>query len=133
MKIVFSFRPDSAALKSAKNRSNDEQSFAQNILSDCIPRSYSCGATSSSIMSYYPKKHEAMAFDDRKNLVKALRLSRKLENKEKMKILVKICRDRSTAEIEEIKNEDEVQCLPSDIKDFILQKTPTPPDNIIWC
>ena len=73
-----------------------------------------------------------MNYDARKNLVKSLRVSRKLEDAQKSKILLKICRDRSVEEMEEIDAEDEVQCLPSDIKDCILKKTSSPPDNILW-
>ena len=58
-----------------------------------------------------------MNYDARKNLVKSLRVSRKLEDAQKSKILLKICRDRSINEMEEIEAEDEVQCLPSDIKE----------------
>ena len=85
-----------------------------------------------SISSYYPKAGQTMTVTDRKKMIKALRLSLKLDNKEKMKILVKICRDRSAEEMEEVENEDEVRCLTGNIKDFILKKTSVPPENLLW-
>ena len=122
----------SSALDSAKSRNNDKQYFLQNILMDCVPNSYACGALAYSITSYGPQKGSRMNLEERKSLIKAVRVSRKLGDTTKSKILLKICSERSDSEIEEILDEDEVKCLPSDIKDFILRKTSTLPDDILW-
>ena len=73
-----------------------------------------------------------MNYKARMSLIKAVRVSRKLEDTLKLKSLLKICSGRSEKEIKEIHHEDEVKCLPSDIKDFILKKTPKLPDDILW-
>ena len=131
---------DSEALRAARGLSEDRKSFTENVLKKCIPKfqqhelkpARGLLFTYNRVREVQPVSKEQSAKENARNKLKALRLSRKLEDKTYAKSLLKICHELPKHDIEKIKQEDVTQCLPSEFKAFVLKETPMPPADYIW-
>ena len=119
----------------ARRLSKDLHSFTEHVLNNCIPepvqiQQYRYGG--GSFFGERVTSANKTSVENARNKIKALRFSRKLQDKTNTKSLLKTCHELPKDDIETIMQEDVTQFLPSDIKDFILKKTPNPPTDYLW-
>ena len=121
----------------ARRLSKDRHSFTEDVLNKCIPEPVQIQQNRYGGASFFGERVTSAnlanktSVENARNKIKALRFSRKIQDKTNTKSLLKTCHELPKDAIETIMQEDVTQFLPSDIKDFILKKTPKPPTNYL--